>query len=111
MGKKVYCFFESPLSKPRMHNDPEKDMEGFESRDWKNDKYVRDLFDYDLEGLRQSEALIMLLPAGSSVHIEAGIAYGMGKECILIGKPEKAESLYLIFKKQYSTVEEFIKTL
>lgn len=50
----------------------------------------------------------MLLPAGNSAHIEAGTAYGLGKTCILIGKPEKAESLYKIFPTVYPTIDNFI---
>jgi len=53
----------------------------------------------------------MLLPAGKSAHIEAGIAYGMGKKCILIGEQKEAESLYLIFDKYYSTIDAFIESI
>lgn len=53
----------------------------------------------------------MLLPVGKSCHIEAGVAYGLGKKCIMIGKPKEAESLYLIFKEVYNSVEDFLKTI
>jgi len=55
--------------------------------------------------------VILLLPAGISAHIEAGIAYGLGKEPILIGQPEKPESLYLIFKKRFATVDDFLHSI
>ena len=53
----------------------------------------------------------MLLPAGSSVHMEAGIAYGLGKPLILIGEPEKPETLYLVFNERYKSIDEFLKTI
>lgn len=51
--------------------------------------------------------MILLLPAGTSAHIEAGIAFGLGKKLILIGKPEKPETLYFIFDEYYGTIESF----
>ncbi len=58
-----------------------------------------------------TEKVIVLLPAGNSVHIEAGIAHGLGKQLILIGEPEKPETLYLIFKERHKTIEDFLKTI
>lgn len=111
IGKTVYSFFESPVVSHRINNDPEEDMRDFEKRDWQNDPYVKEVFDHDMDGLKESDCLIMLLPAGSSAHIEAGAAYGMGKKCILIGTPEKADSLYKIFSDVYSTIDEFIDSI
>lgn len=86
-------------------------MNNFEKRDFQNDPYVQEVFDHDMKGLKDSEYLVMLLPAGNSAHLEAGTAYGLGKKCILIGRVEKAESLYKIFSEVYSTVDEFIKNI
>jgi hypothetical protein len=55
--------------------------------------------------------LILLLPAGKSAHIEAGVAYGMGKKLILVGEQKETESLYLIFDECYNSVDEFIQSL
>ena len=60
---------------------------------------------------QNSKALILLLPAGKSAHIEAGVAFGMKKKCILIGEQKEAESLYLIFAESYQTIDEFIDGL
>ena len=77
-------------------------MKIFESaRNFYEDKYFKKLFKKDLDGLRNTKKVIMLLPAGNSVHIEAGIVYGFGKELILIGEVEKPETLYLIFDRRY----------
>ncbi|MBD3366371.1 hypothetical protein GF360_03485 [candidate division WWE3 bacterium] len=92
--------------------EPEELMEKFESiPNWKNDSKVKEIFEVDIQAIKNSEKLILLLPAGKSAHIEAGIAYGMGKECIVIGEQKEAESLYLIFSKFYETIEDFVKSV
>ena len=110
-GKTVYCFLDAPHVIKRTMNDPEEDMKEFESRDWRNDRYVREVFENDLKAEKEAECLILLLPAGKSAHIEAGIAYGLGKKCILIGEQKEAESLYLIFNEFYSKIDEFITSI
>lgn len=92
--------------------DPEQVMKEFESTEnWKHSEMVKSIFKKDMDALKDSEALILLLPAGKSAHIEAGTAYGMNKRCILIGEQKEAESLYLIFDEDYATIDEFIKNL
>lgn len=48
---------------------------------------------------------------GKSAYMEAGIAYGLKKKCILIGEQKEAESLYLIFNEKYPTIDRFIDSL
>ena len=87
-------------------------MKAFEDvKDFFNNEHFQKTFEDDLEGLKNAEKVIMLLPAGNSVHMEAGIAYGLGKPLILIGEPDKPETLYLIFKEKYKTIDEFLKTI
>ena len=107
----VYCFFESKMSTPRLNNDPEEEMENFEKLDWKTDPLIKEMFEADLEAERNSDTFVMLLPAGKSCHIEAGVAFGLGKKCILIGAQKEAESLYLIFDEVYQTEKEFLETI
>jgi nucleoside 2-deoxyribosyltransferase len=80
-------------------------------KDFHNDEYYKKVFEDDLEGLKNAEKVILLLPAGTSAHMEAGIAFGLGKPLILIGEAEKPETLYLVFKERYSTMEEFLATI
>ncbi len=95
-----------------METDPEETMEEYElTHNWWNSKMVKDIFKKDMKALKESEILLLLLPAGKSSHIEAGVAYGMGKKCIVIGDQREAESLYLIFNEHYSTIGEFISSL
>ncbi|OGI28660.1 MAG: hypothetical protein A2288_00765 [Candidatus Moranbacteria bacterium RIFOXYA12_FULL_44_15] len=111
-GKTCYNFCSTPADPDNPDGHPEDQMKAFENvQNFFEDKHFKKVFKEDLDGLRNAEKVIMLLPAGNSVHIEAGIAYGLEKPLILIGKPEKPDSLYLIFKERYDTMEEFLKTV
>jgi len=114
-GKTVYCFIEGDGVEHKWRDakrDPEEFMQDYESvPDWHKDFTVKEVFHADMNALKDSEALILLLPAGKSAHIEAGAAYGMGKRCILIGEQKETESLYLIFEKFYSSVEDFLGSI
>ena len=46
---------------------------------------------------------MLVLPAGKSGHIEAGIAYGLGKKCYAIGEFDATDSLYNIFDDIFAT--------
>jgi hypothetical protein len=115
-GKSAYCFVETPGFRGRattvQNDDPEAYMREFEALpDWHNDPGVRTIFDSDMRALRESENVILLLPAGTSAHIEAGVAYGLGKRLILIGERKETESLYLIFDERYSSTRNFIEAI
>lgn len=110
-GKSVYCFLDAPQSVHRLEEDPEESMQKFESLDWKTDEYVHEVFEKDMEAEKNAENFILLLPAGKSAHIESGVAYGLGKNTILIGEQKEAESLYLIFNDHFSTIDTFLLSL
>ncbi len=76
-----------------------------------SDPALKAIFTRNMGGLAAADAFILLLPAGNTSHIEAGIAYGLSKKAILIGQPEKPESHYLIFSAWYPSVDDYIKTL
>ena len=112
LGKTCFNFCEVPADPNNPDGNPEEQMDVFENvSDFYNDEYYQYVFKTDLDGLKNADIVIMLLPAGNSVHMEAGIAYGLGKRLILIGEPEKPESLYLIFKERYKTIEEFLQNI
>lgn len=91
---------------------PGEQMRVLESVDnFYNNPYFKEIFEEDLEGLKNAENVILLLPAGISAHIEAGIAFGLGKHLILIGEPEKPETLYLMFEERYKNIDEFLKSI
>ena len=60
---------------------------------------------------KKSDNLLLVLPAGKSGHIEAGVAYGLGKKCYAIGEYDTTDSLYNIFEKIFSNEEELIEFL
>lgn len=111
-GKRVYSFLDEENSFNSPGQDPETEMRKFEAiQDWQNNPAVRRMFLKDLAGLKQADKLILLLPAGKSAHMETGIAFGLGKECVLIGEQKETESLYLIFHKWFTTIDDFINSL
>ena len=114
-NKSVYLFLESETSLKYfggLEEDAEKLMTKFEStEDWRNSEAVNEIFNADMTALRDSERLVLVLPAGKSAHIEAGVAYGLGKKLILVGEQKEAESLYLIFDEGYPTVDSFVDSI
>ena len=64
-----------------------------------------------MAGLKSAEAIVMLLPAGLAAHMEAGVAYGLGKRMVLIGEVSKPETLYLMFNERYPDIESFLETI
>lgn len=111
-GKTVYVFLESNASLNNVANletDPEEAMKKFEAiENWKEDPKVKEVFESDMNAIKNADTLLLLLPAGKSAHIEAGVAHGLGKKLILIGEQKETESLYLIFSEHYQTIDDFI---
>lgn len=105
-----YCMETDPYHS--IDDDPEKTMRHIETtKNWRTNKMIKDIYLKDKLALEYSQTLLLLLPAGKSAHLEAGMAYGMGKKCILIGEIEKPESLYLLFNKHFKTIDDFIDSL
>jgi len=111
-GQFIYCFFESDTNIRPSEGDPELEMQEFEAiANWQKDKRIYAIFKDAVNKIKDSDILVLLLPAGSSAHIEAGIAYGLGKKCILVGEKKEAESMYLISDKFYNSIDEFIESI
>lgn len=102
-----YCFLKNEKSHVEAGLDlnDEKLADTFEKLDL-NSSTVQTIFKYDMEGLKASKKLLLVLPAGKSAHIEAGVAYGSGKKCYAIGEYDVTDSLYLIFDKIFSDENE-----
>ena len=107
-----YCFLKNEDSHKKAGLDlkDEKLADTFESLELKSET-VKIIFENDLEGLKKSKNLLLVLPAGKSAHIESGIAYGLGKKCYAIGEYDVTDSLYLIFDKILKDNEELKKFL
>jgi len=106
-----YCFLKNEQSHIEaglnLNDDPEELMKKFESMKL-NSNAVQTIFNHDMEAEKNSKNFLLVLPAGKSAHIEAGIAYGLGKKCYAIGEYQVTDSLYLIFDKIFADRKELI---
>lgn len=107
-----YCFLknEEDWGYGSKDNTPEENQNIFEALSLKSD-IVLNLFNNDLKGEEESKNLLLVLPAGKAAHIEAGIAYGLGKKCYAIGEYEQTDTLYNIFEEIFSDENELEKFL
>jgi hypothetical protein len=81
-------------------------------KNWENNPVIKQVFEFDMQALRESDAVILLEPAGRSSLAEAGIAYGMGKKIVLVGLVEHPEVVvYCICGSRYASVDEFLGDL
>ncbi len=113
-GISYYCFLknEANWGYGNPNQTPEENQKEFESLGLKSD-VVLNLFNMDLEGEKNSSNLLLVLPAGKAAHIEAGIAYGLGKKCYAIGEYEATDTLYNIFENIFTdekNLESFLKS-
>lgn len=107
-----YCFLknEEDWKYGNVNQTAEERQAEFESLDLKSE-IVMDIFNTDMEGEKNSENFLLVLPAGKAAHIEAGVAYGMGKKCYAIGAYEATDTLYNIFEEIFNdekSLEEFL---
>lgn len=102
-----YCFLKNEESHKEAGLDihDENLADTFESLSLADSK-VRTIFEHDLNGEKNSDNFLLVLPAGKSAHIEAGIAYGLGKKCYAIGEYDVTDSLYLIFDRIFKDEKE-----
>ena len=109
-----YCFLKDEKSMGSYgseSNTMEENMAEFENLDLKSD-IVLNIFHSDLDAEKLCKNFLLVLPAGKSGHIEAGIAYGMGKKCYAIGTYDATDSLYNIFEEIFAdntSLENFLK--
>lgn len=104
-GKTAYCFIDNLYEGEKLEfdvKDVEPTMSGLESLP-QDDEFIKKIFENDMAGEKEATNFLLVLPAGTSGHIEAGVAYGMGKPCYAVGPQEKTETLYSIFDKVFPT--------
>lgn len=113
--KTVYCFIDNEYDGDGITQTkeplPSETTQNMVERisDWQTNPTFRKMFENDMQGLRDAEQYIIVLPAGLSAHMELGAAYGMGKPCYAIGTPEKVETLYLMLTALYPDIDAFIR--
>lgn len=109
-GKTVFSFLENDYSDVLQKLNLDK--RAMESSNTENlplsHPLIQAIFKKDMDGLKVSSALLLVLPAGIAAHMESGIAYGMGKKCYAIGQLDKTETLYNIFDGVFLNVPELL---
>lgn len=110
MGHSAYSFAKSGAN--LLTGKPiEEEMKEFSNAliNWKVDDRIANIAESEVKAIKDADAVILLLPAGDSSHLEAGIGYGLGKRMVLIGPVEKPEVIYLLFNHVYIDVTSFLK--
>ncbi len=107
-----YCFLKNEDKWKFGNKDqtPEERQKEFESLDLKSD-IVLTMYNDDLNALKSSDNLLLVLPAGKAAHIESGIAFGLGKKCYAIGEYEATDTLYNIFEKIFDNENQLVEFL
>lgn len=100
-----YCFLRNKTEYADNNMSADDKQNIFESLDFNSD-IVKNIFETDMAAEKASDNFLLVLPAGKAGHIEAGVAYGLGKKCYAIGEFEATDSLYHIFDKIFSSKEE-----
>lgn len=111
-GHQAYSFLDSGAN--LLSGKPiEEEMKIFSEAliNWKSDTRISQIFESEMKAVKESDAVILLLPAGHSAHLEAGVAYGLGKKIIIVGPIDKPEVVYLISDKLYIDTSSFLKDL
>ncbi|WP_144761119.1 hypothetical protein [Curtobacterium sp. 9128] len=72
---------------------------------------VQQLFEQDLAALRAADHFVLVLPAGAAAHVEAGIAFGLGKRCWAVGPVDRSETLYRIFTAMVPDADALVARL
>lgn len=107
-GRTAYCFiengYEGEAIEFKVDGDPDIFMMQSEAMA-QDDPLIQKIFNNDITAEHESDNFLLVLPAGIAGHIEAGVAYGMGKKCYAIGTLEKTETLYCIFDKIFPSLE------
>jgi len=71
------------------------------------------IFDFDYEHLNRCDAMVLLLPAGKSAHMELGFTRGRGKPGFVVfeEEPERWDVMYKFATEIFFSQEEFIEYL
>ena len=104
-----YCFLQNEQSHKDagidMNSSPEEIAKIFGQLTLESEA-IQTFFRHDMEAERQSKNLLLVLPGGKASHIEAGVAYGLGRKCYAVGTCEGIDTLYLIFEEIFANEQE-----
>lgn len=73
---------------------------------------ARNIFAFDKSHLERADAVVLVLPAGKSGHLELGIALGKGKPgYIILDSPDRWDVMYQFATGVFDKVEDLIAEL
>lgn len=75
-----------------------------------NHELVENAFNTDLHAMMRSDVCVLLLPAGSSAHLEAGYFVGAGKDLIILTN-EHPETMYKLASSVCTNMNEVFDAL
>lgn len=74
---------------------------------------ARHVFEFDRKNLEKADAVVLVLPAGKSAHLELGWALGQNKlgYVLLPGEPERYDVMYRFADGVYTSIEQLLEVL
>jgi hypothetical protein len=78
-----------------------------------NGAHARNVFEFDKRNIDAASAVVLVLPAGKSAHLELGYARGSGKPCYILldGEPDRYDVMYRFADAVFGSVGELIDEL
>lgn len=78
-----------------------------------DDWAVKHIFEFDKFHIDRAEAVVMLMPAGKSGHLELGYAVGKGKPAYIVfdKEPERFDVMHRFATQVFLSVEDLIRHL
>ena len=111
-GYEVYSFLQSGANlSTGLSISEELRTFGRALQNWESDPNIKTIFKSEMEGLKSSDMVVLMQPAGHSSLLEAGIGYGMGKKVVTVGPIEQPEVFYLICEGFYTDMDSFLNDL
>jgi len=110
-GHTVYSFLDNGANAVGGAPPLEESEESFPNSivNWENNPAVKEIFASDMKALKESDTIILLEPSGRSSLAEAGIAYGMGKKVVVVGRVEHPSVVvYNICAARYASIDDFL---
>ena len=86
---------------------------------WSSDKFIDELehplaskgFATDMEGLDWADAVVMVMPCGSSSHLELGYAVGKNKRTIILLSQSEPELMYKMAEYLVTDIDQMLIAL
>ena len=113
-GHTIYSFLDNGANAVGGAPPIEESEESFPNSilNWENNPAVKEIFESDMKALKESDVVILLEPSGRSSLAEAGIAYGMGKKIVVVGRvAHPSLVVYSICENRYAGTDDFLASL